>query len=125
MTTLGARGLILVIDDDDDIRMALETLLESEGYSATSCDSAPAALTRLRCDDLEPCMILLDYQLPGMSGLDFCAELQRDPKLSDIPVIVYSGVTDIRRQANALGVVHVFRKPLHLNVLVEVVRRYC
>lgn len=116
---------VLVVDDNEDIRMALQELLESEGYATAAAENGDAALRWLHEDHPRPCMILLDYNMPVMDGPTFRKQQQADPSLADVPVILYSGADDIRRRAHALDVMHVFQKPLNLNSLVDLVRRYC
>ena len=116
---------VLVVDDNDDIRMALQELLESEGYATAAAENGEAALSWLHGEEARPCMILLDYNMPVMDGPTFRKRQQADAALAEIPVILYSGADDIRRRAHALDVMHVFQKPLNLNTLVELVRRYC
>lgn len=123
--TGAADHLVLVVDDNEDIRMALQELLESEGYRTAAAENGEIALTLLTREHLRPCMILLDYDMPVMDGPTFRKRQQADPALADIPVILYSGADDIRRRAHALDVMHVFQKPLNLNSLVDLVRRYC
>lgn len=120
-----AKPLVMVVDDNEDIRMALQEILESEGYRTAAAENGEVALAMLTEEHLKPSMILLDYNMPVMDGPTFRRRQQANPALADIPVILYSGAEDIRRRAHALDVMHVFQKPLNLNALVELVRRYC
>lgn len=117
--------VVMVVDDNEDIRVALQELLASEGYESAAAGNGEEALALLRQEQLTPCMILLDHNMPVMDGPTFRKFQQADPALADIPVILYSGGEDLRRRAHALDVLHVFQEPLDLNALVDLVRRYC
>jgi CheY-like chemotaxis protein len=119
------KHMVMIVDDNEDIRVALQELLESEGYEIAAAENGEEALRLLTADHCTPCMILLDYNMPVMDGPTFRKRQQANPTLADIPVILYSGGDDIRRRAHALDVMHVFQKPLNLNALVDLVRRYC
>ncbi|MBA3541577.1 MAG: response regulator [Deltaproteobacteria bacterium] len=91
--TAGAeRPLVLVVDDDDDVRIGVSGILEQRGYLvATACDGRDA-LAQLRAG-LRPRMILLDLSMPIMNGEEFCAECSNDPQLAAIPIVVVSADT--------------------------------
>jgi len=77
---------ILIVDDEAGIRQMLSFTLGGDGYSCTEAgdtDEAQSALTGRRPD-----LILLDWMLPGISGVDFARRLKRDPRTSDIPIIL-------------------------------------
>lgn len=73
----------------------------------------------------EPCLILLDLHMPVMDGKEFRKVQRQDPKLAALPVVVYSGVTEVEREARTLNVPHYFQKPLNLDALVGLVQQYC
>ena len=79
-------GNILIVDDEPGIRQMLAFTLAGDGYAyseAGDVEAAHGALTRQRPD-----LILLDWMLPGISGIDFARRLKRDPKTSEIPIIM-------------------------------------
>ena len=81
---------ILIVDDHDDTRDVVSSILELSGYATVGVDSAPAALRYLRGGG-SPCLIVLDLHLPGMDGRAFLRELRAEPTLAGIPVVVFSG----------------------------------
>ena len=95
-----ASELILIVDDDAELRDAMRMLLELGGYSVeTACDGTQA-LDGLR-SGLQPRLILLDLMMPGMDSFQFVNEKRQDPQLCRIPVIIYSGHYDARANAQA------------------------
>ena len=77
---------ILIVDDEPAIRQMLQFTLSSEGFhcqEAGSVDEAGGALAAQ-----VPDLILLDWMLPGVSGLDYARRLKRDPRTQGIPIIM-------------------------------------
>lgn len=77
---------ILIVDDELAIRQMLGFALAGDGYSCFEASNTEEAQTSL--GDLRPDLILLDWMLPGISGLDFARRLKRDPKMREIPIIM-------------------------------------
>ncbi len=119
--TRSHRIRISIVEDDASIRRALERFCSSAGYDTESFDSAEAFLAANR-DDHSGCLIL-DVQLPGMSGMDLHAELLTSSK--PIPVVMMTAREDeaAREQAVAAGVVACLRKPFHTDRLLEAVKK--
>lgn len=82
---------ILVVDDDDDTRDVLITLLEAEGYRVRAASDALGALAILRSERIA--LILLDLMMPGMTGGELRGQQLADPALAAIPVIAVTGDT--------------------------------
>jgi CheY-like chemotaxis protein len=116
--------LILVVDDDRDIRDSLVETLEDYGYRATGAANGVEALSMLRTSKDRPCLILLDLMMPVMDGQGFREEQLKNPMWADIPVVVISAYSDVEAQARSLAVEYM-RKPLALRPLIDVVRRHC
>jgi two-component system, OmpR family, KDP operon response regulator KdpE len=74
---------ILVVDDEPQIRRVMRTALTEEGYTVTDAKSGDEALLRLREGRFD--LILLDINMPGMSGLEACAEIRRT---SDVGIVM-------------------------------------
>ncbi len=77
--------LILIVEDDDDSRRMLELLLASNDYETMSARNGAEALERMR--ERKPCLVLLDLQMPVMSGWEFRERQLQDPELADVPVL--------------------------------------
>lgn len=112
---------ILVIEDDHDIRVCLRQALEADGYyvfSAANGIDGLAMLQRIKPPDA----IILDQNMPLMSGDAFLQIKQNDKALAPIPVIMVSAVAD---RSTPLGAVEFLRKPVDLNRLLEAIKRHC
>jgi CheY-like chemotaxis protein len=116
--------LILVVDDDRDIRDSLIETLEDHGYRAAGAANGVEALSVLRTSPDPPCLILLDLMMPVMDGQGFREEQLKNPVWADIPVIVISAYADVDVQARSLAA-EFMRKPLAIRLLIDVVRRHC
>ena len=116
---------ILVVDDDYGIRDFLTQALEDEGYEVTGAANGVEALTYLRTQNDQPCIILLDLMMPEMNGWQFRQEQCADPTLAPIPVIVLSARVDIVEQVQSLAVNEHLSKPIDLDRLLGMVHRYC
>ena len=77
---------ILIADDDTDIRDLVVFKLEQAGYDVVPVGDGLAALEGVRHH--APDLCVLDLMMPGLSGLDVCAELRRDPVTAALPVIM-------------------------------------
>lgn len=112
---------VLVVDDDDAVRFALQTALEFEGYEVFAAENGQAALDYLQHSP-RPCLILLDLMMPVMDGWTFAARVEKDARLSDIPVIVISANSDQEQIINAKSI---FKKPVNLKELFVTVKKWC
>jgi two-component system chemotaxis response regulator CheY len=115
-----SKGLVLVVDDDFEIREALSDILSLEGYGVATAVDGQDALDRLR-GGLQPSVILLDLMMPVMSGYEFCRLIKGDPGLSSIPVIIVSADGETAREATACGADGYMMKPVGLEALLQVV----
>lgn len=82
---------ILIVDDEADIRMFLETLLTENGYTAISAADGDTGFDLAKAD--KPDAITLDIIMPHETGVKFYRRLIKEPSLQDVPVIILSGVT--------------------------------
>lgn len=114
---------VLVIDDEKNIRRTLKMVLESEGYDVIDAESAEEGLSIL---DTHIGCILLDLKLPGMTGMEALATLQRNDSYGETtyPVIMISGHGTVADavQATRLGAFDFIEKPLDRERIVITVR---
>jgi len=113
-------GTICVVDDDDIVRDAIVTLLKRKGFSVRGFAESGAFLGAVEAGCVS-CAIL-DYLLPGMSGLEIAEELRR--RGQEIPIVFLSGEGDIPTTVRAikLGAVDFLTKPASPERLVAVVQ---
>lgn len=94
--------LILVVEDDPDIREFLHDSLRCEGYRVLMADSAEEASKALQ--SAMPDMMLLDIMLPGEDGITFCRNLRSSREYGQIPVIVVSARLENAKIVSALEI---------------------
>lgn len=112
-----AAPLVLVVDDDEDIRDALTVVLGSEGYLVVCAMHGADALERLR--ECRPALIILDQMMPVMDGAAFIAAKNLDPSISRIPVLAITA----SMQPQVEGATVFMRKPVDLDCLLAAVAR--
>lgn len=115
---------VLVVEDDDDTRDALEELLRAEGFEILTAENGFDAIQKALSHDDTPCVIVLDDRMPRMNGLEFLAYRERHPDLARIPVIFVSGDPQTVREVGERGAM-TFRKPFALDAFLESVREHC
>jgi|SRR5687768_2166241 CheY-like chemotaxis protein len=116
---------ILVVDDDDAIRLVISTLLAEEGYLVTEAANGQAALTQLQTSTPLPCVIILDLMMPIMSGWEFLRIRQTDPVVQRIPVVAISASRAVADSVATLNVQEALAKPIDLEHLLSILQRYC
>jgi CheY-like chemotaxis protein len=111
---------VLVVEDDSDNRHFLQELLEVADYDVhTACDGQDA-LTWLRTHRFLPDCIILDLDMPIMTGQEFVDRLRAEPRFSSIQIIILSG--DLHQRANDLSRAHTcLEKPAAPEALVGAV----
>lgn len=116
---------VLVVDDDPFIREVLVELLEDEGYSVTQATNGLEAMQTLQQHLNQPCLILLDLMMPRMNGWEFRAAQQQMPNLAAIPVVTISAHADLLQTIHRLDAAEHLSKPLDIDRLLAIVKRYC
>ena len=126
---MNLNGNVLIVEDDPETREMLAALLTTEGFYAVAAEDGLEALHLLRTvrhrAPQAPCLVLLDLTMPRLGGPEFRRAQLNDPILAGIPIAVMSGATDATERGATLGAVATLTKPIDLDVLIDVVRRYC
>ena len=113
--------VITIVDDDPSVRKALGRLIKAAGYKAIAYDSAEAFLAASKSDQSD-CLIL-DVQLPGMSGLELQANLAKEG--SKCPIVFISAFSHeyARGQAINAGEARFLPKPLDADELIRCIAK--
>lgn len=121
-------GSVLIVEDDPDTREMVRQVLAMHGYYALAAGDGLEALHLLRAvrhrAPAAPCLVLLDLSMPRLGGREFRRSQLGDPTVANVPVAVMSGAADLHQRAEAMGAVATLPKPLDVDVLMEVVKRY-
>ncbi|MCL4248354.1 MAG: response regulator [Anaerolineae bacterium] len=82
--------LVLIADDNADNRQLLIDIIQSIGHEVVSAFDGPETLALVR--DRKPDLVILDVNMPGMSGFEVCNQLKADPETDDIPVVMLTAL---------------------------------
>jgi CheY-like chemotaxis protein len=110
---------VLVVDDEEDIRTFLGSVLEREGYETLLAADGEEAFDLLSNE--RPAVVLLDLQMPNQTGTQFYRRLHNHHELADIPVIVVSGIAG--RHLAVREPFAIFDKPIDPEELLAAVER--
>lgn len=115
---------ILVIDDSRENRVYLQLRLNKDGYQVFQAESGEDGLELLETESID--LVLLDMQMPQMSGLETLAELRRRHPFRRLPVIMLSAETDTARKVEALelGADDYLPKPIEYDYLLAKLRQH-
>ena len=114
-------NLVLVIDDDPATRELMGRFLLKEGFQVVAAPNGELGLKLAR--ELHPIAITLDVMMSGMDGWSVLTALKADPKLSDIPVIMLTMVSD-KNMGYALGATDYLLKPIDRSRLLAILEKY-
>ena len=111
--------VILIADDDPSIRELLRQELSSEGYIVRQAVDGRDAIAQVKAS--KPDLLILDVQMPEISGFDVSAILKNDPEYMDMPIIILS-VDDNKSRGYNLGVDKYLTKPIDSKLLLDEVQ---
>src|SRR4051812_44832486 len=103
---------ILIVEDDSAVADAMRMLLEEAGYVVRVAPDGEAALAE--CERSAPAVIVLDYNVPVMSGGALVEELRWRPRLSSVPIVMTSAMRGLDEVARRLRINYVLPKPFDI-----------
>ena len=115
------RPCVLVVEDNDDLREALGIILEDAGHTVVTAANGQAALGLATAQ--APGVVLLDLQMPVMSGQEALAALRQLPQ--HIPVVFMTAGLRARQEAVRHGADAHLEKPFDIDALLTLVARFC
>ena len=113
---------ILVVDDDVPIVILMRSLLREFGFDPVTATSGAEAIEAARAHP--PALVLLDKNMPGMSGADVVRALRADPALGRLPILILSGEPMSAAELAEMGANGAVMKPFDVTALVEEIRKY-
>jgi len=117
-------GSILVVDDDENIRLALDLALRSLGHNVLLTSDGNEAI-ELFSQNHHLSLIFLDLMMPNISGAQFRERQKKDPRYLSVPTVIISANENVNEVAKQLGVQEVLKKPININQLKKIVEKYC
>jgi DNA-binding response OmpR family regulator len=120
---------VLIVEDDAASREMLAAVLTRAGFQAVGAEDGLEALHLLRTvrhqTPTTPCLVLLDLNMPRLSGQEFRRAQLADPVVATVPIVVMSGAVDATTRATMLGAVATLVKPIDVTALLDTVQRHC
>ena len=111
---------VLLVEDHPDVRDMMSLALQFAGHRVLTASNGREALQLLRQE--RPCVILLDLMMPVMDGWQFCAALEKDNSLRNLPLVVISALPDVAGRIPAAA--HL-AKPVDIDQMLELVNSLC
>jgi CheY-like chemotaxis protein len=105
-----AMAKILFADDDSGIREVVSEILSREGYQVVVAKDGPEVLVLAKSD--KPDLIISDFQMPGLNGIDVCKRLKADDFTKNIPVIMVTGYPSEKEESLNAGAFDFIAKPI-------------
>ena len=117
-----ARPLVLVVEDEAALATMLRYNLEKQGFRVDEAADGQEALSRI--SETTPDIVLLDWMLPAMSGLEVCRQIRRRPATRDLPVIMVTARTEDQDAVRGLntGADDYITKPFSIDALLARMR---
>ena len=115
---------ILVVDDSDLVREIFVRHLATAGFDVVAVSNGAEGLRVLR-DDPSIGLVLLDFRMPGMNGMEFRQQQLADPSIAGVPVVIITGSPLDDEERKRLRGIEPLQKPIQRDELLRIVNRYC
>jgi len=122
-STVKATGNILVVDDEISVTRVTELVLQSEGFSVTTFNDTHSALKKMESDPKAFDLAVLDYTMPGKTGLQLAQDFHAlNPTM---PIILATGLLDktLDKRLKPSNIVAIIQKPFDLDELIDLINR--
>ena len=115
---------ILIVDDEPIGLMLLDTILSRSNFAVSTAASGQDALDHLNKEPFD--LMILDLMMPDMDGLTLLQRLREEPKFKNLPIIVFTAVSQnrMRQEAFQKGATTFLTKPVSSRELTRVVNKY-
>lgn len=112
---------ILVVDDEPELTRMLQVLFEHFGFEVQRAHGTAQGMAALATQ--APDLVVLDFMMPHLNGIELCRYIRRDPRTSQLPIIIYSAVSneDNIQAALAAGATRFVPKTIANEQLVQIV----
>jgi two-component system, cell cycle response regulator DivK len=116
-----ANELILIVEDNEKNRKLVRDILQFKGYQTMESETAEEGIRLAR--ERKPALVLMDFHLPGMNGIEALKVLRADPQTSSIPVLAVtaSAMTEDRQRIMAAGFEGLQTKPINVREFLDAV----
>lgn len=112
---------VLVVDDEENLRLVLRTLLRKHGYEVAVAPDAREGL--LQVAGFDPDFVLADVRMPGMSGLEFCGELKKRQERATVIMMSAFGSVELALEAMKVGAYDYISKPFKQDEVLLALRK--
>ena len=116
------KPVILVVDDDGPILLLMRNLLREFGFDTVAASSGPQAVDAAR--SRVPDLVLVDKNMPGMSGAEVIQILRGDLGLNALPILILSGEPVDPNELSRLGATAAVQKPFDVPALIQQIRSH-
>ncbi len=120
----GLSGLkVLVVDDNESARNTIEEMLRSFGFKTAAVETGEQALEHLLQKRKPTDLMITDWRMPGLDGVEICKRLRREPDFAELPLIILTemGNEEVMHRAEAAGVNACLIKPVKQSILFDTI----
>jgi len=122
--------LILIVDDEASFREIFSTKLKAVGFNVETAEDGTEGIKKAK--ELKPDLVLMDVEMPGISGVDAMIKLKEDPKTEELKILFLTALGDPRaeiqeinrRLSKEMGAIGYLKKTDDLNQLVDYIRNF-